>query len=78
MASTYTNILRLELQADGENDGTWGQILNDNVIALIEDAISATTSINTTGGTTSVASANSQRSGRCPPSPWKAGAKICG
>jgi hypothetical protein len=51
MASTYTNILRLELQADGENDGTWGQILNDNVIALAEDAIAATTSINTTGGT---------------------------
>lgn len=54
MASTYTNILRLELQADGENDGTWGQILNDNVIALIEDAVSATTSISTTGGTTTL------------------------
>jgi hypothetical protein len=54
MASTYTNILRLELQADGENDGTWGQILNDNVIALAEDAIAATTSINTTGGTTTL------------------------
>jgi hypothetical protein len=54
MPSTYTNILRLELQADGENDGTWGQILNDNVIALIDDAIGGTASISTTGGTTTL------------------------
>jgi hypothetical protein len=54
MPSTYTNILRLELQADGENDGTWGQILNDNVIALIEDAVAGTASISTTGGTTTL------------------------
>jgi hypothetical protein len=54
MPSTYTDILRLELQADGENDGTWGQILNDNVIALIEDAIAGTADVSTTGGTTAL------------------------
>jgi hypothetical protein len=54
MPSTYTDILRLELQADGENDGTWGQILNDNVIALVEDAIAGTADVSTTGGTTAL------------------------
>lgn len=29
MASTYTTALRIELQADGENNNTWGQKAND-------------------------------------------------
>ena len=39
MASTYTSRIRLEKQADGENPNSWGLILNQNVIDLIDDAI---------------------------------------
>jgi hypothetical protein len=39
MASTYTTNLRLTKQADGENPNSWGQILNDGVISLADQAI---------------------------------------
>lgn len=39
MASTYSANLRFELQADGENSTTWGQITNTNLGTLIEHAI---------------------------------------
>jgi hypothetical protein len=38
MASTYTSSLNLELQASGENSGTWGTKTNTN-ISLLETAI---------------------------------------
>lgn len=38
MASSYTTKLRLEKQADGENENTWGQIVN-RVFETIEQAI---------------------------------------
>ena len=38
MASTYTTNLRLTKQADGENPNSWGAILNDGVISLVDDA----------------------------------------
>ena len=31
MASTYSSTLNLELQASGENSGTWGTITNNNL-----------------------------------------------
>ena len=34
MASTYSSILNLELQATGENSGTWGTITNNNLQKL--------------------------------------------
>lgn len=39
MASTYSDLLRLEIQASGENDSTWGARAN-TVFEMIEDAIS--------------------------------------
>jgi hypothetical protein len=45
MASTYTTRINLELQADGENPNSWGDILNNNVIQLVDDAIAAYTSV---------------------------------
>ena len=39
MASTYTTNLRLTKQGDGENPNSWGQILNDGVISLADQAI---------------------------------------
>ena len=45
MASTYTSRIRLELQADGENPNSWGTILNDGVINLIDAAFAAYTTV---------------------------------
>lgn len=44
MASTYTDLLRIEQQADGENSGTWGQKYNA-CLNMLEDAISGRASI---------------------------------
>ena len=38
MASTFTSRIRLEKQADGENPNSWGLILNQNVIDMIDEA----------------------------------------
>jgi hypothetical protein len=38
MASTYSSTLNLELQASGENSGTWGDITNNN-LQKVESAI---------------------------------------
>jgi len=45
MASSYTTRIKLELQADGENPNSWGDILNNNVIQLVDDAVGAYTSV---------------------------------
>jgi len=39
MASTYTDRLRLELQGNGENPNSWGAILNQNTIDLLDTAV---------------------------------------
>ena len=39
MASTYSTSLRIELQASGENSGTWGTITNNNFSQSLEFAI---------------------------------------
>ena len=49
MASSYTSRIRLEQQGDGENPNSWGEILNQNVIGLLDDAIGAYTTIGTSG-----------------------------
>lgn len=58
MASSYTDLLRLEKQANGENASTWGDKAN-TVFELIEDAIAGMASINTTGGSTTLTANNS-------------------
>jgi len=45
MASTYTSRIRLTKQADGENPNTWGTILNNQVIELLDDAIASYTTV---------------------------------
>jgi hypothetical protein len=45
MASTYTTNIRLTKQGDGENPNSWGQILNDGVISLVDDAIAGYTTV---------------------------------
>ena len=49
MPSTYTSRIRLEQQADGENPNSWGDILNQNVIDMVDDAVGAYVTIGSTG-----------------------------
>lgn len=50
MASTASDLLKLELQADGENAGTWGTKANV-LFERMEEAITELLAITTTGGT---------------------------
>ena len=60
MASTYSSTLNLELQASGENSGTWGTITNNNLTKVelavkgyVSVAIASTTdALTATDGTT--------------------------
>lgn len=45
MPSTYTSRIRLELQQDGANPNSWGTLLNQNVIDLVDQAIAAYTTV---------------------------------
>jgi hypothetical protein len=66
MASTYTSTLNLELQASGENSGTWGTITNNNLTKLesavkgyVSVAIASTSdSLSATDGTTADETSN--------------------
>lgn len=49
MPSTFTNNLRIVLQATGENDGTWGTLVNDSAFELFDDAIAGVLTKNISG-----------------------------
>lgn len=52
-SDTDSALLGLRLQATGNNDNSWGDILNDSTIQLIENAIAAMSTVAVTGaGTT--------------------------
>ncbi len=39
MAASYTSRLRLVKQGDGDNPNSWGTVLNDGMISLVDDAV---------------------------------------
>lgn len=49
MGSTYTTLLGLTKQGIGENATTWGNILNDNLIDLLDTAITGRTDLSVVG-----------------------------
>jgi hypothetical protein len=57
MPSTYDPLLRLELQATGENATTWGVKTNNN-LDLIAAAIAGVTNLTVVSGDTSLTTAN--------------------
>lgn len=57
MATTYSTLLRLAKQGTGDNNNTWGTVLN-TLIDLIDAAIAGMSTINTTGGTTTLTASN--------------------
>jgi hypothetical protein len=54
MPSTYTSRIRLEKQGDGENPNSWGDILNQNVIDLLDDAVGSYVTVGTSGAAMSL------------------------
>lgn len=54
MASTYTTRIRLNKQGTGDNDSTWGTVLNNEVIDLTDFAIAGYTQISLAGGDVSL------------------------
>jgi hypothetical protein len=57
MPSTYDPLLRLELQATGENATTWGTKTNNN-LDLIATAIAGTAIVSVSSGNTTLSTAN--------------------
>lgn len=49
MVASYTPDLRLTKQGDDDNPNTWGQVVNNQVITLLEEAIAGTATVDLTG-----------------------------
>lgn len=49
MASTFSTSLRLSKQGTGDNPNSWGTVLNEQVISLVDNAIAGIETINATG-----------------------------
>ena len=47
MATQYTTVLKLALPVTGELSGTWGDVVNDNITSMVEQAIAGLATINT-------------------------------
>lgn len=47
MATQYTPILQLALPVTGELNGTWGDVVNDNITSMVEQAIAGLATIST-------------------------------
>ena len=58
MASTFTSRIRLEKQADGENPNSWGLILNQNVIDMIDEAVAGMVTITCSSTEVTLSTAN--------------------
>lgn len=57
MPSTYTNNLGIELPADGELDGVWGDVVNDNM-SIIDRAINGSVVLSLSGTTSTLTTSN--------------------
>jgi len=58
MVDTYTNSLRLTKPEVGANDDTWGPLLNDGMISLVEAAVAGVTVVDVTAGDVVLTTAN--------------------
>ena len=57
MANAYTQ-LGFVKQTDGENTGTWGDVLNENLIDLLDDAIGGYVEVSVASGNVTLAFAD--------------------
>ena len=58
MASTYSNNLKLQLMATGENAGTWGAVTNVNLGTALEEALGGTVDVTFTGAGVTLSAAD--------------------
>lgn len=67
MATQYTSLLGFALPTTGELSGTWGDVVNQNITELVEDAIAATATASVTSGdwTLSTTGSGSANEARC-------------
>tara|TARA_R100000005_G_C5001421_1_gene208619 strand:+ start:270 stop:1244 length:975 start_codon:yes stop_codon:yes gene_type:complete len=56
--ATYTDRIRLEKQANGANSGSWGTVLNQNVIDLVDEAIAGYTIVSCSSAAITLSSNN--------------------
>ena len=47
MTTQYSPILKLALPVQGELSGTWGDVVNDNITSMVEQAYAGRAVINT-------------------------------
>ena len=47
MTTQYTPILKIALPVTGELSGTWGDVVNDNITSMFEQAIAGLATIST-------------------------------
>ena len=45
MTSTFTSRIRLTQQGDGDNPNSWGTVLNNGVVSLVDEAVAAYTTV---------------------------------
>jgi len=60
MASTYTSNLNLELQGTGDNSGTWGTVLNNNALDIIDQCLGDVQSVSLSSSNVTLSTAQSQ------------------
>ena len=67
MATQYTSLLGFALPTTGELDGTWGDVVNQNITELVEDSIAATATASVTSGdwTLSTTGSGAANEARC-------------
>lgn len=58
MPSTYTSSLRLTLPVTGENSGTWGDLVNTGITALVDSSIAGYASVTMTDADYTLSNAN--------------------
>jgi len=58
MASTFSTNIRLTKQGDGDNPNSWGTVLNTQVVSMIDEAITAYTTVSCSSGNITLTVAN--------------------
>ena len=59
MTTQYTTILKLALPVQGELSGTWGDVVNNNITQMVEQAVAGKATVNSwTGNSHTLTSAN--------------------
>ena len=51
MASTFSDLLKIELIGDGEQSGSWGTTTNNNLSQSLEHSIAGVLGVNTSSST---------------------------